>query len=328
MAPPLAPLFVSACGPAARHLVGSAALEEALQRQWSAAREALPEGVTLEPEAFLRQLARGVRAPAGGPGAGGSGGAAAVDVPAGVAALHGADLALALAAARGERPALAELDRRLSSAVARALAHMRVPDGTAAEVEQQLRQTLLVPPAGRGPRVLDYLGRGPLVHWLKAGAVRTALNLLERQRPGSHASESALEHLPAGGDDPELAAVRQRYAPEFKAAFHAALEGLPSDERNYLRLYFVQGLTVEEIGRMRGTHKSTVSRWLSRIRASLLVDVRRRLQQRLSLAPDELDSLVDVLRSQLDLSLHRVLATTPPEGGGEGGGSGGAGGVG
>ncbi|MCI0571044.1 MAG: sigma-70 family RNA polymerase sigma factor [Myxococcaceae bacterium] len=297
MATSLSQLFVAACGEAARPYADSPALEASLQRQLEAARAALPD-VEVVPADFVRHLARGVRAGA--------------DPRAALDSLHGADIALTLAAARGERLALAELDRRLSQVVARALAHMRVPEGLVSEVEQQLRQTLLVPTQpGRAPRVLDYLGRGPLAHWLKAGAVRTALNLLERQRPGAYAPQSALEAVPASGPDPELLAVRQRYAPEFKAAFQAAIEGLPADERNYLRMYFVEGLTVEEIGRMRGAHKSTVSRWLARIRQDILADVRRRLQERLKLQPDELDSLVDVLRSQLDLSLHRVLA---PEG--------------
>jgi DNA-directed RNA polymerase specialized sigma subunit len=35
--------------------------------------------------------------------------------------------------------------------------------------------------------------------------------------------------------------------------------GLSARERNFLRLYFVQGLTVDQIGQMQGTHKSTVS---------------------------------------------------------------------
>jgi RNA polymerase sigma-70 factor (ECF subfamily) len=74
-----------------------------------------------------------------------------------------------------------------------------------------------------------------------------------------------------------------------------------------LKLYFVQGLTVEEIGRMEGTHKSTVSRWLARTRAAVLAEVRRKLGAQLKLSPAELDSLIGAMRSQLHVSLHRAL---------------------
>jgi RNA polymerase sigma-70 factor (ECF subfamily) len=64
---------------------------------------------------------------------------------------------------------------------------------------------------------------------------------------------------------------------------------------------------VEQIGRMEGTHKSTVSRWLARAREALFDEVRKRLKERLKVSASELDSLLGVLQSQLDLSLVRIL---------------------
>ena len=277
---------------AARAFAPSDALERALQGALDAARAAHPE-LAFDGPALLRYLGRR---------------AATSDARA-VAALHAADLFLASACAAGAAPAIAELDRRLVATVGPAVSRLRPSPAFVDDVQQLLRQKLLVRGEGGAPKVLDYLGRGSLAHWLRAAALRVALNLLESQKGGAggHGGEEGLARLPAAGPDPELALVKQRYGPEFKAALEEALQGLSPRERNFLRLYFVQGLTVEQIGRMEGTHKSTVSRWLTRARETLLQDVRQRLKERLKLSPSELDSLLGVLQSQLDVSLLRVL---------------------
>ncbi|HVE87889.1 MAG TPA: sigma-70 family RNA polymerase sigma factor, partial [Myxococcales bacterium] len=90
-------------------------------------------------------------------------------------------------------------------------------------------------------------------------------------------------------------------------AVEAALKGLSPKERNFLRLYFVEGLTVEQIGAMQGAHKSTVSRWLARARETVGTQVRQLLGDRLHLSAGDLDSLMGLLQSELELSLLRVL---------------------
>lgn len=50
-----------------------------------------------------------------------------------------------------------------------------------------------------------------------------------------------------------------------------------------------------------------VSRWLAAARESIFDETRRLMSQRLRLRPEEFESLVRVLRSQLDLSLTGLL---------------------
>ena len=233
--------------------------------------------------------------------------AAGVELSAALATLHVADLYLACACAAGDRRAHEELDRRLRAAVPSAAARMRASNSFIEEVAQRLRQKLLVGGPDGTPKIQAYVARGPLSSWLRAAALREALNLLEGERDDSPLDGAALGRLPAGGADPELDLIRRRYAPQFKSALDESLRGLPAKERNLLRLYFVQGLTVEEIGRMEGTHKSTISRWLTKARAAVLADVRLRLGATLKLSPPELDSLIGALQSQLHVSLHRAL---------------------
>ena len=237
--------------------------------------------------------------------------ATAAELAAGLRSLHAGDLLLALACQAGDRVALAALDRTLADAVPKAAARLRASNAFVDEVAQLVRQKLLVARPGGRPRLFDYAGRGALGQWLRAAALRVALNLLESERRGRQTSgdegQGPLSRMPAAGPDPEVSLVKRRYAPEFRGALEAALLGLGPKQRTLLKLYFAQGLTVEEIGRLEGTHKSTISRWLTKAREGLLEDVRARLSQKLKLGPAEFDSLLVAVGSQLHISLGRML---------------------
>lgn len=286
--PSLSTWFLDAL-PAGRRPPPSAALEHALSQAVGASRAAHPDFDLVSDEQLARHLA------------------SCADTPEALGTLHAADVLLALACARGDERALQELHRRIGQVVTRAVARLRSTGAFLEEVRQLLSQRLLVPAEGSAPRVLDYRGKGPLERWLRAAALRVALNLLETDRSPREQGESAIRALPDQGDDPELQLLRRRYAPEFKEAVEAALKGLSPKERNFLRLYFVEGLTVEQIGAMQGAHKSTVSRWLARARETVGVQVRQLLGNRLHLSAGELESLMGLLQSELELSLLRVL---------------------
>ena len=76
-----------------------------------------------------------------------------------------------------------------------------------------------------------------------------------------------------------------------------------------LRLYLVNGLSVESIGKMYGVSQPTASRWLARARATLLEDVKGALGVRLGVSSQELASLAGLVASGLDLSLSELLKT-------------------
>jgi RNA polymerase sigma-70 factor (ECF subfamily) len=310
---------VAAVAASCRASASSALVGTCLEELVREAQGALP-GVKVAPARLSARLGEGLAltSPAPSP----------EEVAAGLRALHGRDLLLVLACEDGDRAALRLLDQTLCDAVPRAAARLRPSNTFVDEVAQQLRQKLLVAPVGGRAKLRDYKGRGALAHWLRAAALRLALNLLESEAPqrkatasngpgpggghgsgygGSAVQSGPLDRMAAAGPDPELSLLKRRYAPQFRAALEAALAGLGPKERNLLRLYFAQGLTVEEIGRLEGTHKSTISRWLSRARAGLLEEVRSQLGKSLALGPGELDSLLAAVGSQLHISLGRVL---------------------
>jgi RNA polymerase sigma-70 factor (ECF subfamily) len=220
---------------------------------------------------------------------------------------HAVDLYLACACTQGLAAAQAALDTSFLPKVDAAVARVEGSGDGAAEVRQRLRERLFTSEEGRLPHIADYQGTGPLVGWLRAAAVRTALNRRRSERRRARVEEEVLAEGTVTGRDLELDYLRQRHQGDFQAALAEALAALPARERTVLRLHFVEELSLERIGTMYQTHKSTVSRWLARARADVLAEVRRRLAERLQLSDEELQSLLRIVRSQLDASISKLL---------------------
>ncbi len=290
--PILSSRFTPYLSTAARDSGALPELEAHLAEVLATARAAWPD-LALPTDVFLRYLAE--RVPEQG------------SLMEALRGLHVADLYLACACAQGLPAAHIALDTRFLPKVDAAVARVEGPGDGVAEVRQRLRERLLSSEDGKPPRIAGYQGTGPLVAWLRAAAVRTALNSRRSARRRAHAEEEALAEGPMAGGDLELSYLRQQHRADFQVALAEALAALPTRERTVLRLHFVEGLSLERIGAMYQTHKSTVSRWLARAREDVLSDVRRRLAERLQLSSEELQSLLRVVRSQLDASISSLL---------------------
>lgn len=222
-----------------------------------------------------------------------------------------ADAALALSCARGRSEGLAEFDRRYGREFAGALSRLRMDHATIDEISQVVREKLFVAGANRPPRILEYGGKGPLVSWLRAVIVRTAIDHRRHEalEPRPTDDGEPLLDVAAATDDPELENIRARYAGPFREALRDAIHALPADERNALRLHVSEGLSLDDIGRIYGVHRATIARWIQSAREGLLKGTRRRLEERLKLSPLEFESLVRLCQSRLDLSFSEP---TPP----------------
>ncbi|WNG32305.1 sigma-70 family RNA polymerase sigma factor [Archangium violaceum] len=290
----LASLFVPHLRPAAQAYAELPSLETVLTQVLASARAAWPR-VRLDDAVFLRHLAERVP-PSSEP-------------ERSLRTFPTADLFLACACVQGDAAAHAALEAHFLPKVAAAVARVSPGADAASEVCQVLREKLLTPEPGRPPRLADYQGQGPLAAWLRAAAVRTALNLRRSSQRQARAEEEALADATVPGDHPELELLRQRHRTDFQAALAEALAALPSRERTVLRLHLVEGLSLERIGTVYRTHKSTVSRWLARAREEVLAGTRSRLAERLRLSDGELHSLLRDVPGQLDQSLSSLLAS-------------------
>jgi len=221
------------------------------------------------------------------------------------------DLYLAFAAARGDPAAIAWLEREVLPAAIAALRALGTSPGDVDEAAQRVREKLLFGGDG-GPRLLGYRGQGRLRAWARVVAVREELMAGRARRREVPLGDAVLAAAPDPSDDPELGHLRRHYRAELATAMAAAVGALTVRERALLRYSFVDGLLLDEIGAIYRAHKSSVSRWLARARARLWQEARAALQERLAIDAGELDSIVRLLRSGLDLSLERLLQ--PPGG--------------
>ena len=191
------------------------------------------------------------------------------------------------------------------------LARRGVPGSLAEDVLQKTYQNLFVGLGEGPPKIVQYSGRGPLRAWLAVVAHRQALNLIARQREETGMDLELLEQL-APLNDPELAHLKSHYRAELKRAFAEALAVLSAQERNLLCYRGIDGLTCDEIANLYGVHQTTVSRWLSKICAKLYSHTRRALTDKLHVGLPEFESILRLVESQLDLSMHRLLSTEAP----------------
>jgi RNA polymerase sigma-70 factor (ECF subfamily) len=210
-------------------------------------------------------------------------------------AVRAGDLFLACACAAGAPGALEIFERTILARVGSFVARI---DGSAAfadELRQSLRTLLFV---GAAPKIADYAGRGPLEAWIRVVATREALRLKRSQ-----AAAAEPPSLPGG--DPELSYIKDRYRGEVAAALGDALASLAPEARAALKLYYLEGLTLEQIAALYGVHASTIWRRIGAAHEQVLEGLRARL----ALPAGEADSLVGLVRSRLDVSLSGLLRT-------------------
>lgn len=218
---------------------------------------------------------------------------------------HAADYYLAAALARQVPAAMRLFEARLVPEIDVALRRLRLPRGADDEVKQALRVELLV---GDGaPRIADYGGRGELAAWLRVSATRKALKLLRRGDREETLDELLLEHWPDATPGPAGRHLRATYTAELKRAVTDALAALEVRQRNLLRQHTLDGLTIDELARLYRVHRATCARWLADARAELARGTRRALTSTLGLRGDELDSVLRLLDSDIELSLSRLL---------------------
>ncbi|MCW5808892.1 MAG: transcriptional regulator, partial [Deltaproteobacteria bacterium] len=175
-----------------------------------------------------------------------------------------------------------------------------------AELTQRLRARILVPDGGPA-RIATYSGRGSLGGWIRVAAVRLARDIV-RGPEGRRAAELR-EDLEPAVVDPELGYLKQAYGDAVSRAVQDALGGLDGEARALLKMHYVDGLTIDQVGVAFGKSRATSARMLAAARATLLRDIRERLVGTVGVRVEEADSLLAFVRSRLDLSLAAALRT-------------------
>lgn len=213
---------------------------------------------------------------------------------------HPEDAYLALACAEGTSGAIEAFEARFGSLIDAAVKKAGDPDWG-----QAIRASLF---AGEKKKILGYGGKAPLEHWLRVVVVRAVQSLRRKKGPvGAGGDDAMLDEL-AGSSTPERDLGTRELKAAYRAAFAAAFQALSSKERTLLRLHVKDKLGIDALAKMMGGHRATVARQIANARERLAQDTIDRVKQSTGMSPPELRSAIRSIRSQIDLSLERVLA--------------------
>jgi RNA polymerase sigma factor (sigma-70 family) len=204
-------------------------------------------------------------------------------------ALHGRDLALALACAAGSNAAwgvfMEEFRPQLYRAARAIVGHAAGGDAAARELADSLYGDLygLRESAGRRKSLFEYFhGRSKLSTWLHAVLAQRHVDEIRRTRAtepledetGEVMAEAESATPGTRENSPDTDPERANYLAVLQAALSAALGALDARDRLRLAYYYADDRTLAEIGRLLGEHEATVSRKLDRTRR----DVRSRVE--------------------------------------------------
>jgi len=204
---------------------------------------------------------------------------------------------LARAAADGDSDAVAEIEAKY---LERAVAALRSFERAVAdEAIQRMRELLFVARGDRPPRIAEFSGRGDLAGWIRTTALREAFHLVA---PTREVRGAELDSYALPASDPGLELMKRTYGASFKQALAAAFGRLPDATRLAIRRYYLDGMGLEEIAALEGVAASTVWRRLDKARRELHAETRRALAEHLRVDDDELDSILNMLDSRLELS--------------------------
>ena len=223
--------------------------------------------------------------------------------------MHTADLYLACACTRGDVHAFAAFDDHCLRQLDGVLRKIGLDAEATADVKQDLRGRLLVGDTKQA-EILNFTGRGDLRGWVRTIAVRQALRRRSRaRREVSIEDDELLRQIAAPGNH-ALDPAKERYRQAFRRAFATALRALPDREQTVLRQYYVDGLTIDELAGLYRMHRSTAARLLTRARCLVREATWARMRAQLDVQTDDLDSILRMIESQLEISL-RALRRRP-----------------
>jgi RNA polymerase sigma-70 factor, ECF subfamily len=208
------------------------------------------------------------------------------------------ELALVRRALARDTTAIRAVDTQVRAAAGSAARRLGGDRAMADEIAQRVSEKLWT---GEPPVLGGFTGEAPLAAWLRVIAYREGVDL---RRVREIPSDDELVDRVIGATEPELAMLRASYLAAFKRSFATAFAALSLHDRDLVRRHHLDGLTLEQLAKLYGSHRATVARWLARVRAALVTATRDAMRGELS-ATTDLDEVLALIASKLEASLSR-----------------------
>jgi RNA polymerase sigma-70 factor (ECF subfamily) len=274
----------------------AATLNGLLARVWESARTRWP-AVKLAPELFMRHLAE--RLPSPEPKS---------SLESLLAQLAVEELYLACACLHHVPLALETFEQHYLRKLPKLLRSRERSAADLDEICQVTRVKLLVSSSEGPPKIAEYKGNGALLSWVRVTAMRIAAKQTRKDKPTVNPDEEIIQPLLSGtGNDPELDRIKQHHHEDLRHAMREAFASLSDADRYLLRLYYVDRISMYDLGPLLGISQPTVSRRLEQVREKIRKETQRHLEEHLKLSPRDFQSFIKLLDSQFDLRISQVL---------------------
>lgn len=247
-------------------------------------------------------------------------------------ALHADDLCLIVACERGDQSAWSDLVAQYGATVRSAARTASGNEEQAEDLAQSIwaeLHGLRVREDGRpAGKIAYYSGRGSLGGWLRAVVGQLAIDQhrkqsrlvqteedadFDRLARESHRSEGAFSGT-SESLDPERALVERRTARDVEAALTCAIGELAAEDRLLVKLYYLDGLRLREVGTVLGFHEATASRRLARAHTEVRQRVEAILMEEHGWTRAETARSLAEAASHLETDLELMLVKESPAG--------------
>ena len=238
--------------------------------------------------------------------------------------LQADDLCLIVACEQGNQKAWDDLVERFSPTVRSAARGASSNEEAAEDLAQSiwaelhgLRRGVDGQPMGK---LAYYSGRGSLAGWLRAVVAQLAVDQHRKQSRLVQTEEDAdfdrmvqnsSQHDWPGRDsvvNPEDETLRKLAAAEMQQALSNAVQDLAAEDRLLVKLYYFDGLRLNEAGAVLGVHEATASRRLTRVHAELKRQVESILMGDKGWTKSETDEAFSKLAVGLETDIEPLLA--------------------
>jgi RNA polymerase sigma-70 factor (ECF subfamily) len=223
-----------------------------------------------------------------------------------------ADLYLAWACLHGRPGAIESFQQQFEQVINKALYRLERSHTGRQDIMQLLYTSLFTFQKNEAPMIVQYSGQGKLASWIRVIAVHSAIDQQRKYHREIATEDNQLVQLSVPLMDPEANYLKKIYRKEFKQAFQSAFQSLSAKQRNLLRYQLLDRLSLEKIGAIYNVNRSTVSRWMAKIREDLFRNTKKTLLDQLQVDKKEFENIIRFIQSRLYVSMQRMLEKKDP----------------